>query len=95
MISIRALRIVARLEATSFLVLIWFSVINRDEDMIGILGPIHGALFVAFVAEVWLLREKARFTVAQTTLLMLSAVLPLGGYVADWWLARRWTASVD
>jgi len=92
MISIRALRTVALLEATSFLLLLYVSVIDRNEDWIGILGPIHGALFMAYLAEVWLLREDAGFTGKQTLWLVVAAILPFGGYVADWWLASGYEA---
>ena len=48
MISVRSFRWVALLEATSFLVLLFFSVVSRDESMISVLGPVHGFLFVAY-----------------------------------------------
>lgn len=94
MISIRALRTVALLEATSFLILLYFSVISRNDELIDIVGPIHGVLFMAFLAEIWLLRESAGFTGMQTIWLVAAAVVPFGGYVADWWLARRYVAPV-
>lgn len=90
MISIRNFRIVALLEATSFLILLFFSVISRNESMISVIGPLHGLLFVVYVAMAFMLRPEAGWTVEQTLGILLGAVLPFGGYVVDWWLAKRW-----
>lgn len=48
---IRALRVVALLETISFAVLLVCSVLKRttDLDLVPVLGPLHGALFVALV----------------------------------------------
>jgi integral membrane protein len=50
-LSFRALRVVALLESLSFLVLLVGSVLKRttDTDLVPVLGPVHGALFVALV----------------------------------------------
>ena len=52
--SYRALRLVALLETISFAVLLVGSVLKRttDTDLVPVLGPIHGALFVALVVLV-------------------------------------------
>lgn len=92
--TIRNFRYVAVLEAISFLILLFFSVISRNESLIGILGPIHGVLFMAYVGMVWLLREGAAWTNKQTALIVLGAVVPFGGFVVDWWLAKNHPAEV-
>lgn len=50
----RALRLVALLETISFAVLLVGSVLKRTTgpDLVPVLGPIHGALFVALVVLV-------------------------------------------
>lgn len=88
-LSIRNFRWLAAVEAVSFLVLLYFSVINRDEGLVRILGSLHGLLFVLYVVSAWLLRKRAEWTDSQTLLILLGAVLPFGGFVVDWWLARR------
>lgn len=52
--SYRVLRLVATLESLSFLVLLVGSVLKRttDTDLVPLLGPIHGALYVALVVLV-------------------------------------------
>lgn len=90
MISLRNFRYVALIEATSFLVLLFFSVINRTESMISIIGPLHGFFFVVYVGMALMLRPETRWTNEQTLLILIGAVLPFGGYVVDWWLTKRW-----
>lgn len=50
-LSYRALRLVATLESLSFALLIVSSVLKRttDLDLVPVLGPIHGGLYIALV----------------------------------------------
>jgi integral membrane protein len=91
-VTLRNFRYVALAEATTFLALLVASAIKHtDGGELGvqILGPIHGLLFIAYVALAWQLREEAGWTGKQTSWVLVGAVLPFGGYVVDWWLARR------
>ena len=51
---IKALRVVALLESLSFAVLLLGSVLKRttELDLVPVLGPLHGALFVALIVLV-------------------------------------------
>ncbi|MFT4048251.1 MAG: DUF3817 domain-containing protein [Solirubrobacterales bacterium] len=91
--TVRNFRYVAVLEAISFLVLLFFSVISRNESMISVLGPIHGMLFLAYVVFAWLLREPAGWDMKQTFWIIVGAVVPFGGFVVDWWLAKRYVPA--
>ena len=53
-LSLRALRLVALLESLSFAVLLVGSVLKRttETDIVPVLGPVHGALYVALVVLV-------------------------------------------
>src|SRR3712207_7718533 len=89
---LRALRPVALAEATSFLALLVASYMkhsDRGATGVEILGPIHGALFLAYVALVLIVRPDAGWSNRTTGWILLAAVLPLGGYVFDWWLRRN------
>ena len=59
-LAFRALRLVALAETVSFAVLLVCSVLKRTTDLnlVPVLGPIHGALFVALV--VLALGQRAR-----------------------------------
>ncbi|HEY3434075.1 MAG TPA: DUF3817 domain-containing protein [Solirubrobacterales bacterium] len=90
--TIERFRRIALLEATTFLILLVASVVKNtggSELGVKILGPIHGLLFVVYVLMVWQLHGEAGWTRKQTVWILVGAVLPFGGYVVDWWLARR------
>ena len=84
--SIRTMRIVAILEATSFLALLVATYIKYSDDAPGgvqILGPVHGFLFIAYVLMALNLRASAGWDTRTTALVLLGAVLPFGGFVVD------------
>jgi integral membrane protein len=89
---VTAFRRIALLEATSFLALLVATYIkhqDRGEVGVDILGPIHGALFIAYVVLALSLRRRAGWSRRATLLILLGAVAPFGGYVVDAWLARQ------
>jgi integral membrane protein len=91
MTSLRLLRVVAVVEATSFLALLVASYLKHDgqgETGVQILGPIHGALFLAYVVLALLARDAAGWRAGTTVAVLIGAVLPFGGYVVDWKLLR-------
>ena len=97
MYSLKTFRIVALLEATSFLMLLVASVLKRTADadvLVTILGPIHGVLFIAYVLIALGVRPEQGWDLRTTLLILLGAVLPFGGYVVDRWLGRREPAPV-
>jgi integral membrane protein len=86
------MRYIALTEATSFILLLIASVIKRtggSELGVEILGPIHGALFVAYVVIALNLRPKVGWSGKTTFWVLVGAVIPFGGYVVDWWLLRE------
>jgi integral membrane protein len=90
--TLRTFRYVALAEATSFLALLAAAVIKRTSDNeigVQILGPIHGALFLAYVGIALSIRTANNWTPRETAAILIGAVLPFGGYVVDWWLSRR------
>ena len=90
--SLKTFRVVALTEATTFLLLLVASVLKRTADAeigVTILGPIHGALFVAYVLIALNLKSEQRWTTKETGYILLGAIIPFGGYAVDRWLARR------
>lgn len=98
MASLKTFRIVALLEATSFLILLVGSVLKAtggSEAIVQIMGPLHGVLFMAYVAMAFTGREDYRLNNTQTAWVIAGAVLPFGGYVVDRWFARREAADAQ
>jgi integral membrane protein len=96
-INLRNFRHVALIEATTFLLLLVASYLKRAEDEpigVEILGPIHGLLFIAYVAMALVLRDEQGWSTKVTGLILLGAVLPFGGYVVDRWLENRERAGM-
>jgi integral membrane protein len=92
MSSIRTLRYVALSEATSFLVLLVATYIKYAQDSpagVRIMGPVHGALFLAYVIVALSVRRTAGWSNRATLGVLVGAVLPFGGYVVDRWLAAN------
>jgi integral membrane protein len=90
--SIRNLRYVALIEATTFLALLVATYIKSANDSpqgVQILGPIHGIFFLAYVLLTLNVRPAYGWTAKTTLLVLLGAVLPFGGYVVDRWLSRQ------
>ena len=88
----RAFRIVALAEAISFLALLVASLLKHTghgEVGVSVLGPIHGALFLAYVVLAVRLREQFGWTNSTTAWVLAGAVLPFGGFVVERWLVRR------
>ena len=85
--SIRTFRYVALAEATSFLILLYFT-FTHSEGGVDVMGPLHGTLFLAYVGLVLVLRGPAGWTRQVTLLVLLGAVLPFGGFAVDRWLAK-------
>ena len=81
----------AIVEATSFLALLVASYVkHQDGGELGvqILGPIHGLLFLAYVGLVLVVRPQAGWSVPTTLVVLISSVVPFGGYALEAWLRR-------
>lgn len=87
--SIRTMRYIALVEATTFLALLVATYVKYAAgEPIGvrILGPIHGILFIAYVLMTFKIRRPAGLGTRTTLGVLLGAVVPFGGYLVDRWL---------
>lgn len=83
--EVNAFRIVAIVEAISYLLLLGGVVLYRvldGPDLIGALGPIHGILFLIYVALVLRIRESQGWDVWKTLLIIVVSAIPFGGFWA-------------
>lgn len=90
--TIRSFRYLAVAEAISFLILLVGSGLKRAEVTelgVQIMGPIHGLLFIGYVAFAISLRKPAGWSLLATFWILVGAMVPFGGFVVDWWLARN------
>ena len=86
MSSIRWFKVIALGEAVSYLVLLAASVVKRTLDMpelVTVVGPIHGVIFLAYVAFALYVREPLGWNGWTTVMVVVAAVVPLGGLVVE------------
>lgn len=83
---VRKFRLVAIVEAISYLALLSAVVLYRlldGPDFIGFLGPIHGIAFLIYVVLVLAIRESQSWNLWQTLLVIIASALPFGGFVVE------------
>lgn len=88
------LRYVSLAEATSFLLLLVATLLKyggpQDERGVQVLGPIHGALFVAYVVIAIVTAVRRRWSPVRTVLVLAASVLPVAPYVVErTWLRQQ------
>lgn len=80
-------RIVALIEAISFLALLAATVFHRVLDGsdagVNVLGPVHGMLFLAYVLLALLVREEQGWSVGQTLIVIVASAIPFGAFVVN------------
>jgi integral membrane protein len=81
-------RVVAVLEALSWLILIAATIVKYAADAplgVKIMGPIHGVLFLVYVGLAIEVRRKLGWNARTTLIVLIDSVIPFGGFV----VARR------
>jgi integral membrane protein len=86
----KALRIVALVEAISWLVLIVATIVKYSTDPhkqlgVQVMGPVHGVLFLAYVGLTLEVRRRLQWDGRTTLVVLAESILPGGGFLA----ARR------
>ena len=84
------MRRVALAEGTSFLALLVATYVKYSAHAphgVQILGPIHGALFVAYALIALNLRSQAGWSTRVKLGVLRGAVVPFGAFVVDRWLS--------
>ncbi len=79
-------RPVALAEAVSYLALLVATFVKRGldgPDVVSVLGPIHGILFLVYVLLTLLVREEQAWTGWQTVLVLVASALPFGAFVVN------------
>lgn len=82
--SLRVLGYVAMAEAASFVCLLVATAIKYGADEpvgVEILGPVHGVLFLAYVALALVMKVQLRWSSRRTAIVLAAAVVPIAGYV--------------
>ena len=77
-------RLIALAEAVSWLALIAATIAKRAfdvEEATAVIGPIHGVIFLVYLAAVVFLREELGWSAKRTAIAIAAAIIPLGTYL--------------
>jgi integral membrane protein len=86
--TLKALRVIAVVEAISWLALIVATIVKYSADAplgVKILGPTHGVLFLAYVGLTLEVRRRTKWDNRTTLIVLADSILPGGGFI----VARR------
>jgi integral membrane protein len=91
--TLRNFRYLAVAEAISFLLLLGVAIPLKSAGVtewgVHIMGGVHGLLFIAYLAFAISLMKPAGWSYWQTFWILAASMIPFGGFVVDWWLARN------
>ena len=79
-------RTVALLEAISYLALLVAAFVKRvieGPDVVPVLGPIHGILFLAYLLLTLMIRDEQGWTLGQTLIVLIASAVPFGAFVVN------------
>jgi integral membrane protein len=83
---VRAFRVVAMVEAVSYLVLVAAAISRRTTDLadlVPVIGPIHGVIFLVYFGLAMVVRGELRWSVRTTAVVVLASIVPLGGFLVE------------
>ena len=97
MTALRHLRLVALLEGTSFLVLLFIAMpLKYLADLplaVRIVGSVHGALFLMFIAVLYRAGSERGWPLPRWVLAFVSSIVPFGTFLFDRSLRREIAAG--
>ncbi|PHS63996.1 MAG: hypothetical protein COB12_09055 [Flavobacterium sp.] len=89
-LSIKTFRIISTLEAISFLVLLgiamplkYIAKIEAGEEIVRVVGMLHGLLFIAYVLGAFIMKEKLKWSIPTLLIVILCSVLPFGPFYVE------------
>ncbi len=80
-----AFRLVAYIEAATYLVLLAAVILKRvldGPDLVSAFGPIHGIAFLVYLYLVLRIREGQGWGLGRTIVVILASAVPFGGFWA-------------
>ena len=93
MTALRQLRLVALLEGSSFLILLFAAMplkyLAGMPLAVRIVGSIHGALFIAFVVALYRAAHACDWPLRRSVTAFVASILPFGTFVFDGALRRE------
>ena len=80
-------RIIAFLEGTSYIVLLFIAVpikyLLQNEFYVKMLGMPHGILFMLYILLAFMIKSKMNWNLYEFMMVVISSVIPFGTFYAD------------
>ncbi len=96
--ALRRYRILAYTVGTGLLVLVLvgipLQVGAHEPGVVSIVGPIHGALYLVYLAVAYDLARRARFSLGQLAAIVLAGLVPFLAFVVERRVASRVAEAV-
>jgi integral membrane protein len=94
---LKALRYVGHTEGVSFLLLLFIATPLKhfagNPMPVKVLGPIHGGLFLLYIAMAIAATIRFRWSWTHIPLAVIASIMPFGPFVYEAWLRRRHEAA--
>lgn len=85
--QIKIFRLISSSEAYSYLILLFVGMplkyLADQPLLVEIMGPIHGALFIAYVFGAFVIAKKLDWTKKQLAISLLCSLLPFGPFYVE------------
>ena len=98
MTALRQLRLIAFLEGTSFLALLFIAMplkyLASLPLAVRIVGSVHGVLFLVFMAALYRAGSERRWPLRRWLIAFVSSVVPFGTFIFDGSLRREIAQSI-
>jgi integral membrane protein len=62
-------------------------------QLVSIIGPVHGVLYIVYLLATFDLATKAKFAFKRTILVMLAGTIPFVSFVAEHWVTNKLRSS--
>jgi len=90
----KRLRLLALLEGTSLILLVFLAVPLKhfagNPIPVKVIGPIHGALFLFFVFQTMMVAIEQRWSFqSRTWKVLVACLVPFGTFYIDWKILRK------
>jgi integral membrane protein len=99
--ALRNYRVIAWVTGVGLLVLVLVAMplkyIGHNDTVVGIVGPIHGFLYMAYVVLTFDLARRAKWSFVRMVLVMLAGTIPFLSFWAERKVSHSWIrpATVD
>ena len=97
--ALRRYRIMAWIVGVGLLVLVLVAMplkyIGDNDTVVGIVGPIHGFLYMAYVVLTFDLSRRAKWSFVRMVLVMLAGTIPFFSFWAERKVTRTWITLPD